>query len=82
MSFIESGHSGIVMDKIRRGLTTSHIGFVYEDICQERMWELGDVSKYRKSAALDDIRKALDDAVEIYTRKYAESVKSDLAEEE
>lgn len=40
MSFIESGHSGIVMDKIRRGLTTSHIGFVYEDICQERMWEL------------------------------------------
>lgn len=43
---------------------------------------LGDVSKYRKSAALDDIRKALDDAVEIYTRKYAESVKSDLAEEE
>ena len=40
MSFIESGHSGIVMDKLRRGLTTNHIGFVYEDICQERMWEL------------------------------------------
>ena len=40
ISFIESGHSGIVMDKIRRGLTASHIGFVYEDICQERMWEL------------------------------------------
>ena len=40
MSFIESGHSGIVMDKIRKGLTTSHIGFVYEDICEERMWEL------------------------------------------
>ena len=40
MSFIESGHSGIVMDKIHRGLPTSHIGFVYEDICQERMWEL------------------------------------------
>ena len=40
MSFIESGHSGIVMDKIRKGLTTSHIGFVYKDICQERMWEL------------------------------------------
>ena len=40
MSFIESGHSGIVMDKIRKGLTTSHIGFVYEEICQERMWEL------------------------------------------
>mgnify|MGYP000139892986 FL=1 len=28
------------MDKIRKGLTTSHIGFVYEDICEERMWEL------------------------------------------
>ena len=30
----------ITLDKIRRGLTTSHIGFVYEDICQDRMWEL------------------------------------------
>lgn len=38
-SFIESGHSPIVMDKIRKGLVSSHIAFVYEDVCRERMWE-------------------------------------------
>ena len=40
MSFIESGHGRIVMDKIRKSLVRNHIGFVYEDICRERMWEI------------------------------------------
>lgn len=40
MSFIESGHSRIVMDKIRKNLVRSHIAFVYEDVCKERMWEM------------------------------------------
>lgn len=40
MSFLESGNSRIVMDKIRKGLTTSHTALVYEDICREKMWEL------------------------------------------
>lgn len=40
MSFIESGHSRVVMDKIRNGLVGGHISFVYEDVCRERMWEL------------------------------------------
>lgn len=39
-SFIESGHSRIVMNKIHKGLVTNHIGFVYEDVCRERMWDL------------------------------------------
>lgn len=39
MSFIESGNSRIVMDKIRKGLTANHTAFVYEDVCRERMWE-------------------------------------------
>ena len=39
-SFIESGHSRIVMDKIRKSLVRSHISFVYEDVCKERMWEM------------------------------------------
>ncbi len=39
-SFIESGNSRLVMDKIRKGLTISHTAFVYEDICRERMWQL------------------------------------------
>lgn len=45
MSFIESGNSRIVMDKIRKGLISRHTAFVYEDVCQERMWEFN-VSGY------------------------------------
>ena len=40
MSFIESGNTRIVLDKIRKGLVTSHTAFVYEDVCREKMWEL------------------------------------------
>ena len=40
MSFIESGHSRIVMDKIKKSLVRNHIAFVYEDVCKEQMWEL------------------------------------------
>lgn len=40
MSFIESGHSRIVMDKIKKSLIKNHIAFVYEDVCKERMWDL------------------------------------------
>ena len=40
MSFIESGHSEIVMNKIKKSLVRNHIAFVYEDVCREWMWEL------------------------------------------
>lgn len=40
MSFIESGNSRIVMDKIQKGLISRHTAFIYEDICRERMWDL------------------------------------------
>ena len=40
MSFIESGHSCIVMNKIKKSLVKNHIAFVYEDVCKERMWDL------------------------------------------
>ena len=40
MSFIESGNSWIVLDKIRKGLIPSHTAFVYEDVCREKMWDL------------------------------------------
>ena len=43
-SFIESGHSRIVMDKIRKSLVRNHIAFVYEDVCKERMWEMNAAS--------------------------------------
>lgn len=40
LSFIESGHSEIVMNKIKAGFISDQVAFVYEDICREKMWEL------------------------------------------
>ncbi|HCT92445.1 MAG TPA: ATPase [Lachnospiraceae bacterium] len=40
MSFIESGNSAFVMDKIHKSFISSHAAFVYEDVCKERMWAL------------------------------------------
>ena len=40
MSFLESGNYEIVMSKIRNGLVSNQIAFVYEDICREKMWQL------------------------------------------
>lgn len=39
-SFIESGNSRIVMNKIRKSLVSRHTAYVYEDVCRERMWDL------------------------------------------
>ena len=40
MSFIESGNSAIVLNKIRKSMVSSHTAFVYEDVCREQMWKL------------------------------------------
>ena len=40
LSFIESGHSDLVMKKIRKNLVDNQISYVYEDICLETMWQL------------------------------------------
>lgn len=45
-SFIESGQTRIVMDKIRKGLVSNQIAFVYEDICREKMWGLNADNKW------------------------------------
>jgi len=39
-SFIESGNTQIVMNKLRKSLIPNHTAFIYEDVCKERMWEL------------------------------------------
>lgn len=40
LSYIESGQKENVMKKIRTNLTDTHIAYVYEDICREKMWHL------------------------------------------
>ncbi|MBR5134028.1 MAG: ATP-binding protein, partial [Clostridia bacterium] len=39
-SFIESGQTRMVMNKIRKSLISGHVAYVYEDVCREAMWEL------------------------------------------
>lgn len=40
LNLIESGHKELAMKKIRANLADSHISYVYEDVCIEKMWQL------------------------------------------
>jgi len=40
LSYIESGHNKLAMERINANLIDSHIAYVYEDICTEKMWQL------------------------------------------
>ena len=40
LSYIESGHDKLAMGRIYANLINSHIAYVYEDICTEKMWQL------------------------------------------
>lgn len=40
MSFLESGNTSLVLNKIKKGFISSHAAFIYEDICREKMWDL------------------------------------------
>ena len=40
LNYIESGHAELAMKKIQANLVDSHIAYVYEDVCIEKMWEL------------------------------------------
>ena len=37
LSFLESGNSQIVMDKIKKGFISGQVAFVYEDVCRQKM---------------------------------------------
>ncbi len=47
LSFIETGHEELSLDKIRKNLEDNHISFVYEDVCTEQMWELNASSRWK-----------------------------------
>lgn len=40
LNYIEAGHGELAMKKIRANLVDSHISYVYEDVCMEKMWSL------------------------------------------
>jgi len=40
LNYIESGRKELALKKIQTNLVDSHIAYVYEDICTEKMWQL------------------------------------------
>ena len=40
LSYLESGHTDLVLSKIHQHLVDRQISYVYEDICREKMWQL------------------------------------------
>ena len=45
-SLLESGNAEVVMRKIRQGLVSNQIAYVYEDICREKMWQMNTEGKW------------------------------------
>lgn len=46
LSFIESGNTTIVMNKIKKSFISNQVSFVYEDICREKMWKMNAEDKW------------------------------------
>ncbi len=40
LSFLESGNTQIVLDKIKKGFISGQVSFVYEDVCRQKMWQM------------------------------------------
>ena len=40
LSFLESGNTPIVINKIKKGFISNQVSFVYEDVCREQMWQM------------------------------------------
>lgn len=45
MSFIETGNEALAMNKIRQNLVQNHIAYVYEDVCQNELWQMNGTDK-------------------------------------
>lgn len=40
LSYLESGHAEMVLDRLKRSFIDRHVAYVYEDICRARLWDL------------------------------------------
>lgn len=46
MGLIESGNEQAAMNRIRSNLVDSHISYIYEDVCIEKMWQLAAAGRW------------------------------------
>lgn len=62
-SYIEMGHSDVVMSRLEKNFIDSQVSFVYEGICREKLWELSATGKL--PALLEKVGRWWDNAHEI-----------------
>lgn len=40
LSYLESGHKEMVLNRIKKSFIDRHVAYVYEDICRDQLWDL------------------------------------------
>lgn len=40
LSYLESGHEKVVLERLKKSFVDRHVAYVYEEICRGRLWEL------------------------------------------
>ena len=41
LSYLESGHGELVLDRLKKSFIDRHVAYVYEDVCRDRLWDAG-----------------------------------------
>ena len=62
-SYIEMGHTEVVMNRLERNFIDNHVSFVYEEVCKEKLWELSAAGKF--PGILEKIGRWWDNAHEV-----------------
>lgn len=40
LSYLESGHGELVLDRLKKSFIDRHVAYVYEDVCRTQLWDL------------------------------------------
>ena len=40
LSYLESGHGELVLDRLKKSFIDRHVAYVYEDVCRAQLWDL------------------------------------------
>ena len=40
LSYLESGHGELVLDRLKKSFIDRHVAYVYEDVCRAELWDL------------------------------------------
>ena len=44
LSYLESGHGELVLDRLKKSFIDRHVAYVYEDVCRTQLWDLSALS--------------------------------------